>query len=196
MRRYTSNLAFSDMILNLLMGIIAMFVLAFLMINPVSNSGLVTPPNVFMIEIFWDDESLTDIDLYTRGPDGTLVYYSRKDGHYFSLERDDLGANSDTYKLNGEVIKIKRNYEVITFSELPPGEYIVNAHYFSVGGPPVEVKVKVTQITPFILIYQGDAVITPREETTLLSFLVDRDGRVSDKNTDLQYKFRVKGSGP
>lgn len=45
MRKYSSNLAFVDLLFNLLIGFASLFVIAFLMINPIAKTGAVTPPH-------------------------------------------------------------------------------------------------------------------------------------------------------
>ena len=89
MRKYSSNLAFVDLLFNLLVGFTCLFVIAFLLINPIAKSGVVDPPIVLMIEMTWEDTSDTDIDLYLRGPDGAIIYYASRDNGYATLKRDD-----------------------------------------------------------------------------------------------------------
>ena len=193
MRKYSSNLAFVDLLFNLLVGFTSLFVIAFLMINPVAKTGVVTPPNLFMVELLWDDKSRVDLDLHVRGPDGTRVYYGHKDGNYFHLERDDLGATSDRYVIDNREVTVERNYEVITFSALPPGEYVVNVHYYSVRGEPEMATVRATSLTPYKVISETSTVVGVQEEVTSVSFVVNRDGSVSDVRTDLQIPLRGRG---
>lgn len=187
MRKYSSNLAFVDLLFNLLVGFTSLFIIAFLMINPVAQTGQVTPPVKLFVEIEWDKDVTQDIDLFVRGPNGTTIFYGNKDGNYMTLERDDLGSSNDTYELNGERITIKRNYEIVNFSDLPAGEYIIGVFYFSRKGDPLEIKTTVRSISPHKLVYEGTAQgLTPRTERTVLSFVVDKDGEVSDLNTEVQ----------
>jgi hypothetical protein len=187
MRKYSSNLAFVDLLFNLLVGFTSLFIIAFLMINPVSQTGQTTPPVKMFVEIEWDSELTQDIDLFVRGPNGNVVYYANKDGGYVVLQRDDLGSANDTYILNGERIVIKRNYEIANFSDLPAGEYVIGVFYFSRLGDPIDVKTTVRSISPHRLVYEGTAqALTPRTERTLLSFVIDKDGKVTDLNTEVQ----------
>ena len=187
MRKYSSNLAFVDLLFNLLVGFTSLFIIAFLMINPVSQTGQTTPPVKMFVEIEWDKELAQDIDLFVRGPNGDVVYYANKDGGYVVLQRDDLGSTNDTYILNGERIVIKRNYEIANFSDLPAGEYVIGVFYFSRLGDPIDVKTTVRSISPHRLVYEGTAeALTPRTERTLLSFVIDKDGKVTDLNTEVQ----------
>ena len=198
MRKYSSNLAFVDLLFNLLVGFTSLFIIAFLMINPVSQTGQTTPPVKMFVEIEWDSELTQDIDLFVRGPNGNVVYYANKDGGYVVLQRDDLGSANDTYILNGERIVIKRNYEIANFSDLPAGEYVIGVFYFSRLGDPIDVKTTVRSISPHRLVYEGTAeALTPRTERTLLSFVIDKDGKVTDLNTEVQIPItgRRRGNG-
>lgn len=56
MKKYSSNLAFVDLLFNLLVGFTCLFIIAFLMINPISKKGVVEPPVKLMIEMRWDKE--------------------------------------------------------------------------------------------------------------------------------------------
>ncbi len=73
MRKYSTNLAFSDVNMNLMLGFVVLFILAFLMINPIADEGKIDPDGLVMITLRWPDDSIKDIDLWVKGPDGTIV---------------------------------------------------------------------------------------------------------------------------
>lgn len=190
MKSYNSNWVFVDLLFNLLVGFTCLFVLSFMLINPVAKKGTIDPPVLFMIESDWGDESLRDVDLYLRGPDGTVVYYGNKDGSYMVLQRDDLGTANDTYNINGESVTITRNYEVINLSQLPPGEYVVNVHHFSRKGDGEEVNVRGTLLSPYQNVFERAVFVHPRQEITVVSFRVNPEGLVWDIRTDIQIPLR------
>jgi len=198
MRKYSSNLAFVDLLFNLLVGFTSLFVIAFLMINPVSKDGEVTPPVKAFIEIEWDPNSSTDIDLMAQGPGGRLVYYANRENGYITLSRDDLGSTNDTYDLNGEEITVRRNYEVINFTDLPPGEYTISVFYFSGKGDPHDINFSIRTVSPHRIIHEGVIQgLTPRSERTIISFVVDHTGVIADVNSDIQIPIAKEGrSGP
>jgi len=192
MRRYSSNLAFVDLLFNLLVGFTSLFVIAFLLINPIAKNGVVDPPIRFMIEMSWDDESHNDMDLYLKGPDGKTVFYSHKANGYITLKRDDIGAQSDTFTLNGKTITVSRNYEITTMTSLPDGDYVVNVHFYSKKDAVFnmqEVNVRVTDLQPYSVVFEGTASLEKFQERTLLVFRV-KDGQVVDKRTDVQVQLR------
>lgn len=193
MRQFNTNLAFVDLLFNLLVGFTCLFVIAFILINPIAKSEITEPPVIMLVEMEWLAESDRDIDLYLRGPDGSVTSYRNKDAVYMNLERDDTGLANDTFELNGEQISIYRNYEVISLTALPAGEYVINIHYYSMVGDPLDVTVGVTRIKPFSAIYETTTILTPRKEKTILSFMVNTDGKIYDMRTDIYIPLQ---SGP
>ena len=196
MRTYNTAFSFIDFLFILLTGFIALLLLAFLLINPIAKDGKIDPKTEMMITIEWPENSILDIDLWIKGPNNTIVSYQKKDGAYIILERDDLGKNNDKMLLNGELVVIQRNVEVGTINQLFPGEYIINIHNYTSSFKqklvtennetvPVPVTVQIYKMNPFNLVYKTTTNLDYREEKTILTFVIDEKGRISDKRTDL-----------
>jgi uncharacterized protein YfaP (DUF2135 family) len=193
MRKYSSNLAFVDLLFNLLVGFTCLFVIAFLLINPIAKRGTVDPPVKLMVEMTWDDESQVDIDLYVKGPGGRTVFYLTKENGYITLKRDDLGIRNDKYIINGQEVEVRRNYEITTLTALPDGDYVINIHYFHVRGGPEEVNVRVTNLERFGVVFDGKVTVNPRQEHTMVVFQV-KDGVITNVRTDVKIKLRGGGT--
>lgn len=185
MRQFNTNLAFVDLLFNMLVGFTCLFVIAFMLINPISNPEKIDPPVLMLVEMQWDNNSDSDIDLHMRGPDGAHVSFKYKDAAYMVLERDDIGKNTDTFELNGEIVSVLRNHEMISVTMLPAGEYVVNIYYYSSKGDPEDVTVSVKQISPYREILKTTTTLFPLGEKTVVSFYVDDYGQVSDIRTDI-----------
>lgn len=196
MRQFNTNLAFVDLLFNLLVGFTSLFVISFMLINPIAKSGVVEPPILLLAEATWPPESESDIDMYMRGPNGVTVYFANRDASYMVLERDDLGRSNDTYVVNGEEFVIKRNYEMISITALPPGEYVLNVHNFSNDGETIPVEVSLKRLSPFSNLYNNTVYVDPRKETTVISFVVDNNGEISDLRTDIAISLRAVRYGP
>lgn len=181
--------SFVDLLFIISLGFLLLLFVMLPFLNPISKDGVIEPPVQMIVEMTWDDESLSDMDLYMMGPNGVIVYYSNQDGGYMSLERDDLGMRNDTYKINGETRTVVRNYEIITLTDLPDGEYVVNVHHFSSHTGSELTNIRVTNIADFKVEYEGDVLVTPREEVTALTFLVV-EGKVTSLRTDVQVGIR------
>lgn len=193
MRKYSSNLAFVDLLFNMLVGFTCLFVIAFLMINPIAKQGTIDPPVMLMIEMEWNPDSNTDIDLWVNGPDGHSVGFSSRENGYITLKRDDLGKINDRYTVNGEVHTIRRNYEIITMTALPDGDYTVNVHYFSGNGPVEPVNIKITNLAHFDIAFEDEQDIDVRQEITFVTFKI-KDNKVVDIRTDVQVGVRARST--
>ena len=65
-RRTGSNLAFNDLLFNVLIGFVMLFVIAFLLINPIAKKADIPVKAEFVIVLEWDNESHTDLDLWVQ----------------------------------------------------------------------------------------------------------------------------------
>jgi len=179
--------AFTDLLFLLTMGFAFLIYIMIYWLNPIAKEGTIDPPVVMLIEADWNVENDTDVDLYVRGPDGIVIYFANKDNGYITLKKDDLGRVSDKMLIDGVVVNIPRNYEVTTLTTLPDGWYTVNLHLFS--GTAENVTVKVTNVQHYSIVFEGDTHLGKREETTVVSFLVE-DGRVIELDQQVQHKLR------
>ena len=131
MKKFSTNLAFVDLLFNLLVGFTSLLLLAFLYINPIADEGKIDPVTKLLVIMTWPDESSADIDVWMRGPDGSVCSYVAKDKGYMILERDDLGMTNDAIKVDDKIIYIKRNIESLSVTQLLKGEYVLNIHNYS-----------------------------------------------------------------
>jgi hypothetical protein len=200
MRKYSTNLGFVDLLFNLLVGFVSLLLIAFLLINPIADDGKIDPVTEFIINVQWPDNSSIDIDLWVQGPEGTIVSFKQKDGNYMVLERDDLGISNDFVMINGEPKIIRRNIETLMINTILEGEYFINVHNYNHNKPlkdgedyPVPVEVTLIKMTPFSNIFTLKTTLSFRQETTIASFLVNRNGVVNDIRTDVQIPLYYKG---
>ena len=68
-RRSGNQLAFNDMLFNILLGFVVLFVIAFLLINPITKKQDVPSKAEAMIIMEWADNSYTDMDLWIQRDD-------------------------------------------------------------------------------------------------------------------------------
>ena len=204
-RTYGSQIAFIDLLFNTLVGFVFLFVLAFILINPVAKKSNVEVIAEFIITTSWPDGSADDIDTWVKDPAGNVVGFKQKDRGLMNLDRDDLGRSNDTIKtLNGDEIYIRQNIEHVTIRGIIPGEYIVNVHlyrraartdvsksdYFEL----IPVRVNVEKLNPYGIVYIKDIMLTYKgEEKTALRFTVDEEGKVTEIN-ELPHQI-VQGVG-
>lgn len=189
--RFKTSIAFIDLLFNITVGLAMLFIIAFLMINPITKKGDIIYNAEFVITMSWPEESRDDIDLYVMDPEKNIVYFRQKDKGLINLDRDDLGKSNDIVITQNGTFENKLNEEHVTIRGIVPGEYIVNTHWFSkaklgddvgekyVPSEKVEVTVKVEKLNPYRLVYTGREILSkPGEEKTFLRFYVDNNGNV------------------
>ena len=123
MRNYNSNLAFVDLLFNLILGFVFLFIISFILINDPEKKESIEQKAEYMIILSWDDDLNNDIDLWVQGPSGTVGFRNPQQGNMF-LDKDDLGHRNDAI-VNGGVEKIIYiNREVTSIRGFQKGEYI------------------------------------------------------------------------
>ena len=131
-RQYGSSTAFNDLLFNLVVGFVFLFVIAFILINPPTKRNDIPTKAEYIFVIEWDPEASDDIDLWVRDPNGDTASFTRREAGTMHLEKDDLGASNDTFTSpNGDVTVIRINREVITMRGIIPGTYTVMAHVYN-----------------------------------------------------------------
>lgn len=185
-KRYNSNLAFIDLLFNLILGFVFLFVVSFLLINDPTKKNEVENKAEFMIILNWDDQKDVDIDLWVEGPSGKVGFKSPQMGFLY-LDKDDLGHKNDIInkgKKDEQIIYINR--EVINMRGFEAGEYTVNAHYYFTQykqNDSVNVSIEVLKLNPYQEVYKGTKVFKYRgQEETFVRFTINSDGYVIDKN--------------
>jgi hypothetical protein len=184
-RRDHIGVAFTDLLFNALLGFVVMFILAFLLINPVAKSGAVDPKAEFLITLTWPDGREEDLDLYVEDPTGELVWFRQREAGLMHLDRDDLGQRNDMIEIAGRYVINPLNQEVVSIRGIVPGEYVVNLHlYRTKGDQAVPATVKIEKLNPRVeLVFFGPlTLIAAGEEQTVARFSVGIDGRVRAVN--------------
>ena len=130
--KYKSTIGFTDLLFNILVGFAFLFIIAFLLIKPEAKKEDFERRAEFVVVMEWDHDQPDDIDLYVQDPTGTKVHFRLPITNFMYLDKDDLGYANDIVKnIDGTITKVNINREVVTIRGIIPGEYIINAHYYS-----------------------------------------------------------------
>jgi hypothetical protein len=161
--KYKSSIGFTDLLFNLVIGFVYLFVIAFILINPVAKQGDVEKKAEYIVVIEWNHEYNDDIDLWIKDPAGNIVSFLTKSSGLMNLEKDDLGTSNDSIVTNGDTKTIFLNREVVTLRGTIPGEYEVMAHVYNrkfttyKGSArqdlPGDILVSVIKINPYVEAY-------------------------------------------
>lgn len=160
------------MMLFLAMGAILYMILPLINI-PEKDLDVAPPPQGNVVaELFWRDDINSDVDLWVQAPGDVPVGYSNKGGIVFNLLRDDLGSHVDISK---------RNMEVAYSRGVPNGEYVINAHLFSLKSAELPVSVRLVisykknddESLDQLFAVTGDLIYSGQEKTLARFTVVD-----------------------
>lgn len=171
-----------DLLMNMLLGLVALVVLVLAQINPASTEQQLTPPGNLVASINWPTGN-DDVDLWLSYGEDLAVGYSNKSAKVWSLLRDDQGAKNDETALN---------FESAFTRGLPDGEYAVNVRCYrcSTIPMPVSVDVRLAEGTPVwsgVVELQKDG-----QERTAIRFRVANGSVLSDGANQVFKQMRRK----
>tara|TARA_B100000809_G_scaffold266014_1_gene326892 strand:+ start:494 stop:1297 length:804 start_codon:yes stop_codon:yes gene_type:complete len=131
--KYKSSIGFTDLLFNLLVGFVFLFVVAFILINPITKKSDAPKKAEYLVIIEWPSEWNDDVDLYVKDPRGIIVSFRNKFGGLLHLEKDDLGFSNDQWTdESGQTHIIPINREVVTIRGVQNGRYEVAFHVYSI----------------------------------------------------------------
>ena len=183
-RKYHTNLPFLDLLFNILIGFVFLFIVSFLLINPIAKRADIEVKAEFLITVFWPDNLEDDVDIYVEDPAGNLVWFKSREPGLMHLDRDDLGKRNDEVVTAAGTILFPENREIVTLRGIVPGEYVVNVHcYFKVAVDPVPVTVQIDKINPYSVVLREIVDLSNKgEEITVTRFSVNSKGEVTNVN--------------
>ena len=176
---------FTDLLFNALLTFTFLFFTVLLLLNPPAKTGIIDPKAEFMVTVSWEDGSPNDVDAWVEGPDNKLVWYKHTQDGLMHLDRDDRGLKNDMQLVAGKEIINPLNQEVITIRGRPPGEFVVNLHYFrSENGREVPVTVYVAEVNPKLRVLHYATLTLKREgeERTAVRFSINNLGKIENIN--------------
>jgi hypothetical protein len=213
--KYKSTIGFTDLLFNILVGFAFLFIIAFLLIKPEQKKADFERKAEFVIVMEWDHDQPDDIDLYVQDPTQNKVHFRLPITNFMYLDKDDLGYANDIVKnVDGTVTKVNINREVVTIRGIIPGEYIINAHYYSsrewtrlgqlntninvtskkVKGKekPLTVKIELHKVNPYTILWVGEKKFFRKgQEETFVRFTIDKDGNQIGNFSYEEKKFVV-----
>ena len=183
-RQYHSNLPFVDLLFNVLIGFVFLFIVSFLLINPIAKRADIEVKAEFLITVMWPDDLEDDVDTYVEDPVGNLVWFRSREPGLMHLDRDDLGKRNDEVTTAAGTILFPENREIVSLRGVIPGEYIINIHmYFKVGQEPVPVTIQIDKINPYSVVLRETIELKNKgDEVTVARFSVKSNGDVINVN--------------
>lgn len=189
---------FTDLLFNLLLGYAFLFIVSFLLIQPIIKKAEVATQAEFIVTVTWPIDNQDDVDTWAEDPVGNVVFFRNKERGLMHLDRDDLGYRNDILVLaDGTVIKYPYNQEILTIRGFVPGEWILNIHMYAKREKvPTTVKVTVDKLNPVLktLIIKDIELSEKWEEVTVARFEMTNNGDIISVD-DLPKKLVNVGGG-
>lgn len=184
-KRFNTSFGFIDLLFNLLIGFVFLFVVSFMLINPVvTTTKLIDPKAEFMIIMTWPEKDTNDIDIWIRDDKNNFVSYVKTDNGYMHLDRDDLGQTNDIIIVDGKRHIDIYNQEVISIRQRLVGTYTINVFWYAKKPDSlskVPVRVELIQINPYIKLAVHNVILeTPLAEKGVFKFRIDEIGMVEN----------------
>ena len=184
--RSRTYLSFIDFLFILLLAFISMFILALLLINPITKKSEIERKAEYIVTLEWEDKSHDDIDLWIEDPVGNVLSFRNKVAGLMHLDKDDLGQINDIlYLPDGTKQVIELNREVATFRGWVKGEYVVNVHlYTKRSDRDAQVIVTLLRVNPYKLLWEEHLPLTTHgQEYTVRRFTLNVQGDMIKTST-------------
>jgi hypothetical protein len=177
------NIAFQDLLFNLCLGFVFLFLLSYLLIKPIIKKADAKNKAELVIVVTWPDNNPDDIDVWLSSPAG-LVWFRDKEQGMAHLDRDDMGSVHDMITLaDGRVVNNPRNQEIVSIRGYVPGEWILNVHMYKKRvEDPTPVKVSIDRVNPsFKTLFIKEIVLEQQwQEETATRFTMLGNGSIVD----------------
>ena len=207
-KKFDFRTAYIDVLLNVLTGIIFLFILTTLMIQPQKKQDEGIKKNAeYIMNVEWHKDIDCDVDVWVQDPANNVVYFQQRDKGIMHLERDDLGFRNDIVSVvPGNTINVIENRETWVLRGIVPGIYTVNVHLYGcrIDGVAVmmgqdynvPVMVELFKINPkYTLVTKKEVILNKVwEEISVMNFQLDTNGNVTNITND--YKQLVKSKIP
>ena len=198
--KYVSNVAFTDLLFNIVVGLAFLFLLAFILMNPIAKEKDIEEKSDFIIVMTWDDESGDDIDLWVRDPLGNILSFRNRGVGFMHLDRDDLGLSNDKVMgADGKTKYVYRNTEVASLRGYHAGTYLVNVHVYNkkrwkdMKMRRSNIKVELIKLNPYNEVAQAEFVAIGRgQEFTAFRFTLNADGEVTKVDNEREPMIGAK----
>lgn len=202
-KKYDFRTAFIDLLINVLTGMVFLFMITTLLITTkVKEQDVgVKKDAQYIITMSWPNNINCDVDIWVKDPQNRVVSYQAKDVGIMHIERDDQGwVNDFMAYLKLQPSQQLNNSETWVLRGKLAGKFTVNIHLYSCAindksvplGQVVEVPVtlELTQLNPNIKKILTKTITLKKvwEEITAFNFVLNGKNNVesiTDEQVDL-----------
>ena len=181
-----SSTPFIDLLFNLLLGYAFLFLISFLLIQPIIKKAEVHTQAEFIITVTWPLNNPDDVDTWLEDPLGNVIYFKNKEAGLAHLDRDDLGHSNDViYLADGTAVRYPYNQELLTIRGFIGGEWTLNLHMYAKRETlPTMVHVAIDKLNPSLKpVLIKDVLLEARgDEVTVTRFEMGSNGDILAMN--------------
>lgn len=183
--------SFIDLLFILLMGFVTLFIISFILINPVAKTGIINKNEKYIVLLTWTDGNKNDFDLWLYTPTNEAIGFNNKSGNIAHLDRDDLGDETDFVIINGKRTFFAYNEESINIRNALFGKYYVNVFLYKQKQETYDsLRVKLINAkNGDVLFYKDLMGMKENQEVTAFTFYIDENGSLKDINTNEPFMF-------
>lgn len=186
--RFGTTLSFIDFAFNLIIALVALFLLSIMMLNPPKQESSTKKEAKYLVVMRWQDGSNHDVDLWIQYGE-RIVGFPMRQAEHLALERDDLGPDDTTQMLHFTPI----NEEIVAIRAFREGWYTVAAHWYRQRDNSPAPIVRWAIIAVYDnnkIVDQGTVTLTQQgQELTLVRFFMRADGELNYFDSKTQYPF-------
>lgn len=172
--------------IDVLTCLFVIFIAMFLLSEPkkAESKGNHIDPSQYLIELTWDDDSYSDIDLWVSNEVGEIVFFRDRELGGMTLDTDNMGINNRIANENGDLVAVKGRREVISIRGIVPGTYTVNVMMYKSRQNKTETpRVTVRKLNPYREITDKTVDLTnDGDEETIVQFTVNEKGDFVSKD--------------
>jgi hypothetical protein len=193
-KKYDFRTAFIDLLINVLTGMVFLFMITTLMIQTKvkkEDEG-VKKDAQYVIQIAWPNNMDCDVDIWVRDPQNRVVSYQAKDVGVMHIERDDQGWVNDlmTY-LKLQPSQQLNNSETWVLRGKMAGKFTVNLHLYACGHDgkavpmgtayDVPVTIELTKLNPDLKKVLVETITLKKvwQEITAFNFVLDGQNNIT-----------------
>ena len=177
---------FVDLLFNLLLGYAFLFLISFLLIQPILKKAEVHTQAEYIITVTWPLDNADDVDTWLEDPLGNIVYFKNKEAGLAHLDRDDLGHQNDfVYLADGTAVTYPYNQEITTIRGFIGGEWTLNLHMYSKKEQtPTIARVTVDKLNPKLktIVAKNICLEENGEEVTVVRLEMGSNGDILAMN--------------
>lgn len=193
-KKYDFRTAFIDLLINVLTGMVFLFMITTLMIQSKvkpEEEG-VKKDAQYIIQISWPNNINCDVDIWVRDPENRVVSYQAKDVGVMHIERDDQGWVNDLMSyLKLQPSQQLNNSETWVLRGKLAGKFTVNLHLYSCAvndkAVPmgqvmnVPVTIELTKLNPNLKKVLTETITLKKvwEEVTAFNFVLDGKNEIT-----------------